>query len=45
MKYFCENCNWKYLTEIEQVKEIINNAQNNEIITIFSAWDLDYQIR
>ena len=42
---FSKNCNWKYLTKIEQVKEIIDNANNDEIITIFSAWDLDYHIR
>lgn len=42
---FAKNCNWKYLTEISDVKNIINNAWNNDIITIFTAWDLDYQIR
>lgn len=42
---FAKNCNWKYLTEISDVKEIINTAWENEIITIFTAWDLDYHIR
>jgi len=42
---FAKNCNWKYLTEIEQVKEIINTAWEDDIVTIFTAWDLDYQIR
>lgn len=42
---FAKNCNWQYLTQIEQVKNIINDAKNNEIVAVFSAWDLDYQIR
>ena len=42
---FAKNCGWKYLTKIEQVKEIINNAWDDGIITIFTAGDLDYQIR
>ncbi len=42
---FAKNCGWKYLTDIDDVKNIINNAQNNEIVTIFSAGDLDYLIR
>ena len=42
---FAKNCNWKYLTEISDVQEIIDNAWKNDIITIFTAWDLDYQIR
>jgi hypothetical protein len=42
---FAKNCNWKYLTEVSQVNEIIDNAWDNDIITIFTAWDLDYHIR
>lgn len=42
---FAKNCNWKYITEISKIKEIIDNAWEHDIITIFSAWDLDYQIR
>ena len=42
---FAKNCNWKYITEISDVKGIINTAWNEDIITIFTAWDLDYQIR
>ena len=42
---FARNCGWKYLTEIEQVKEIIDNTKDSEVITIFSAGDLDYHIR
>ena len=42
---FAKNCNWKYLTEISDVKEIINTAWENKVVTIFTAWDLDYHIR
>lgn len=42
---FAKNCNWKYITEISDVQKIINNAWKNDIITIFTAWDLDYLIR
>lgn len=42
---FAKNCNWKYLTEILQVNKIIDNAWNDDIITIFTAWNLDYHIR
>ena len=42
---FAKNCNWKYITEISDVKDIIDNAWSKDIITVFTAWDLDYQIR
>lgn len=42
---FAKNCNWTYLTDINQVKEIISWADDNTVITIFSAGDLDYHIR
>jgi hypothetical protein len=42
---FAKNCNWKYLTKISDVKKIINDAWKDDIITIFTAWDLDYHIR
>lgn len=42
---FAQNCNWTYITNIDQIKKIIENSNDNEIITIFSAWDIDYKIR
>jgi len=42
---FATNCNWKYITDINEIKKIIDNWTDNEIITIFSAGDIDYQIR
>jgi len=42
---FAKNCGWNYVTEISEIKDIIENAWDNDIITIFTAWDLDYQVR
>lgn len=42
---FASNCNWKYLTNPNQVKNIIDKASSDDVIIIFSAWDIDYKIR
>jgi hypothetical protein len=44
-KIFASNCNGEYITDINKIKKIIDNWTDNEIIVIFSAWDIDYQIR
>ena len=36
---------WKYITDINEIKNIINKSKSNDVITIFTAWDLDYMIR
>lgn len=35
----------KYLKDIEDVKDIMNNACENDIVTVFTAGNLDYLIR
>lgn len=42
---FAQKCGWKYLTAVDSVKDIIDNAWQDTIVVIFSAWDLDYHIR
>lgn len=42
---FAKNCSGQYLTNINDIKDIINNSWDNEIIIFFTAWDLDYLIR
>ena len=42
---FAKNCNAQYITNIDDIKDIINNTEDDGIITIFTAWDLDYKIR
>lgn len=42
---FAKVCWWKYISDFEEIKKIIKSWQKNEIIIIFSAWDIDYKIR
>ena len=42
---FAKNCNWKYITQVADVLNIIDDAWDDDIIIIFTAWDLDYHIR
>lgn len=35
----------KYIKDIEEVKQIMNNAKGNEVVTVFTAGNLDYLIR
>jgi len=42
---FAKVCGWKYITDFNNIKEIIQSWQKNEIIVIYSAWDIDYKIR
>lgn len=42
---FAKVCWWKYILEFNDIKKIIQSWQKNEIIIIYSAWDIDYKIR
>jgi len=35
----------KYITEVAHVQEIMENAEGNEVVVLFTAGSLDYQIR
>ncbi len=40
-----KNSNWFYTTNFNKIKEKIKNLSSDEIIVIFSAWDLDFKVR
>lgn len=42
---FAKNCWWKYIWDFNKIKKIIKSWQKNEIIVIYSAWDIDYKLR
>lgn len=42
---FAKVCGWVYISEFNEIKNIIKSWQKNQIIVIFSAWDIDYKIR
>lgn len=42
---FAKNCGWTYTEDINDILKTISIWKNNEIITIFSAWDIDFLIR
>lgn len=44
-EFFAQSCGWKYTTKKVDIFDRINSWKNNEIITIFSAWDLDFIVR
>ena len=42
---FAQKSNGRYTKDSQNIIERINNAQENEIICLFTAWNLDYTIR
>ncbi len=42
---FAELINWNYYENFDMIENIINETNNNEVILVFSAWDLDWKIR
>lgn len=42
---FAKACNGKYISKREDIIPIINNADDNHVVTIFSAGDIDYEVR
>lgn len=42
---FAKACWWVYISDFDNVKWIISSWKKNEIIVIYSAWDLDYKLR
>ncbi len=44
-EHFAKSCWWEYLEKRESVENIINNAGPDEIVVVFSAWDIDYDLR
>lgn len=43
--YFAQDSNWIYTTDFVTVTNRINDIQSNELICIFTAWDLDFKVR
>lgn len=44
-KTFAKHCWWTYTTSLQEIITKINNATEQEIVVIYSAWDIDYDIR
>lgn len=42
---FAKACNWTYTNKRTDIETIINNTETNTIIAIFSAGDIDYEVR
>jgi UDP-N-acetylmuramate-alanine ligase len=42
---FAKDCNGIYTTEFEVVTNRIKNSKSNEVVCIFSAGNLDFQVR
>ena len=42
---FAEACRWRYIDQRSDIETYIWNAEKNEIIVIYSAGDIDYQVR
>jgi UDP-N-acetylmuramate-alanine ligase len=42
---FAKRCGGKYLKSFEEVESIIKKADNNDIIIVYSAGDIDYTLR
>ena len=36
---------FEWLTDVNTVKDAMNNAKENEVVVMFTAGNLDYQIR
>lgn len=44
-KIFAKACWWTYTDKRSDIENIINNSDSNHVIAIFSAGDIDYEIR
>lgn len=42
---FAEACWWKYIDTFESISKIIQQAEKNSIVVIYSAGDIDYKLR
>jgi len=42
---FAKACNWTYTDKREDIQKHINKSDNNKVIAIFSAGDIDYEVR
>lgn len=42
---FAKHCWWKYITDFDYIKDIINIILPNRLIVLFTAGDLDYRVR
>jgi hypothetical protein len=42
---FAQECWWTYITDEENLYSQIDKYNQDRIVTIFTAWDLDYQMR
>lgn len=42
---FAKACNGTYISERKDITPIINNADDNYVVAIFSAGDIDYEVR
>jgi len=45
MKHFAKACGGTYTDQRSDIEKIIENGTENEIIVVYSAGDIDYQIR
>ncbi|MDR0282953.1 MAG: hypothetical protein LBI53_06855 [Candidatus Peribacteria bacterium] len=42
---FAQRCGGVYLKKFEEVVEVIEKAEEDEVIVVYSAGDIDYQLR
>ncbi len=42
---FAEACGWTYTDKFEQATKVINSTKKDTIIVVYSAGDIDYQLR
>jgi len=42
---FAKETNWIYISEKQELINLINKIQKNNIIILYTAWDLDYIVR
>ena len=44
-KCFAEHCHCTYVNDFEEIKKIIENSDQNSIIAIYSAGNIDFKLR
>jgi UDP-N-acetylmuramate--alanine ligase len=42
---FAKACRGEYKEHRQDIETILHNADKNQVVAIFSAWDIDYQVR
>jgi len=42
---FAQHCGSVYLKKFEEVAEVIEKAEEDKVIVVYSAGDIDYQLR